>query len=299
MLQEKTNLIEIVGLLSEVAIEERQKDPENINSKYLTGTVTIKTEIEIDGQMTEVDIPINVFANKITTKGNSNPVYESLMNVKNNMTSIAACGNKEEATCVRVYQEKGSLRENSFYGSQGNLVQGLRVTAGFFNQVPRTKYENTARFETIVFILDIIEETDREGIETGRLLIKSAVPGYNGVINNINYVVQNKRAIEHINSFWKKGDTVKVFGKFNFTTKIDTVTEEVGFGESVEKKVSRSQKELLITAGSPTALDDEDSFEANEIIAGLEKRKAELEAKKNEANKKPAQKKLDAAALGF
>lgn len=279
MLQEKTNLIEVVGTLSEVDLREGTKNGKD----YVAGTITIKTTEKIGEQEVEVEIPFNVYASKMTRKNTVNPSYESLIGVRDGMTSIAACGDPEQATYVRVYQDKGGIRENSFWGKNGKLVETSRPNAGFFSAVNRNKYENTARFETIIFILAMTEEMDRDGIPTGRLKIKGAAPGYNGSINVIDYIVENQKAVEHIQTFWKKGDTVKVYGKFNYTTEVETKEEEVGFGETVKRKVTHSKKELIITAGSPSAYDSDEAFDGGDIVTALNERKAALEAKKEDA----------------
>ena len=292
MLQEKTNLIEVVGILSEVDLREGTKDGKD----YIAGTITIKTTEKIGDQETEVEIPFNVYASKMTKKGVINPSYESIVGVRDGMTSIAACGNPDQATYVRVYQEKGGIRENSFWGQNGKLVETSRPNSGFFNAVNRSKDENTARFETVIFVLAMNEEIDKEGVPTGRLKIKGAVPGYGGSINVIEYIVENQKAVEHIQTFWNKGDTVKVYGKFNYTTVVETKEEEVGFGETVKKKVSHSKRELIITAGSPNAYDSDEAFDNGEIVTALNARKEALNAKKESA---PAPAKPNTTDYGF
>jgi hypothetical protein len=284
MLQEKTNLIEVVGTLSEVDLREGTS---KTGSDYIAGTITVKTTEKINNEEKEVEIPFSVFSSKLTRKGEPNPAYTSIVGVRDNMTSIAACGDPDLATTVRVYSEKGSIRENSFYSPQtGQLVETSRPNASFFSAVPRSKYENMARFETVIFILNIDDETDRDGIPTGRLKIKGAVPGYNGVINVIDYVAESQNAVEHIKTFWNNGDTVKVFGKLNYSVEVENKEEEVGFGEKVVKKVTHSKKELLITAGSTTAFDEDEAFDREDIIAALNQRKATLEEKKEASQKK-------------
>lgn len=289
MLEEKTNLVEVIGVLSEVDIKEGTKDGKD----YLAGTIKVKSKIEINKQKVDVEIPFNVYANKLTKNNTTNPAWESIKAIRDDGVSIAACGNEEEATYVRVYSSNGSIRENAFYNQAGQLVSTSRIGVSFFNVVQRNKYEDEARFETVIFLLKKIDEVDKEGNPTGRLIVKGAVPGYGGVVNVIDYVVTNIQAIEHINSFWNEGDTVKVYGKINFTTIVTTTMEETGFGEPVSKKQTTSKRELVITSGSAGALDPEESFSQEDITVGLEERLKRINATKEKAAPAPVKKVQD------
>lgn len=270
MLQEKTNAIEVVGYLSEVDLKEGSKN----NKDYIAGTIKVKTEEEINGVLTPIEIPFSVFSNKLTNAEKENPAYESLKNVQEKMTSIAACGSEEGATRVRIASKTGSIRENTFVSPQTKtLVNSVRLNASFFN-IANPNQENTARFETVIFILNIKDEVDRNGDVTGRLVIQGAFPDYSGKLQVVPYVVGNTDAVQHIRSFWNVGDTVKVYGKIAYTFKTETIIEEVGFGEPIERKKTISNKEFLITSGSPQGLDETEAFSAEDIKAGLTERKA-------------------------
>lgn len=282
MLQEKENGIEVIGTLSEVDLNEKTTSD---GKEYIAGKVTIKSHVKLHGEPIDVEVPFNVYAGKYTKTGGPNPSYDSIKNVKENMVSIASCGDESKASYVRVYQSTGGLRENSFYDKTGRLVETVRPNSGFFNAVGRDKYEDKATFSAVIFILAIDDEIDRDGEPTGSKKIKGAIPGYNGTINVIDFKVENKQAIEHIESFWSKADTVKVYGTIAYTTTVSKIQEDVGFGDPVEKIVTRSKRELIITSGSPTALDAEEAFDSAEIAKAMTARKAELEKKKEEASK--------------
>jgi hypothetical protein len=92
-------------------------------------------------------------------------------------------------------------------------------------------------------------------------------PQYGGSVDVINYVVENKDAIEYISSYWKVKDTVQIWGNIHFTSKTEKKTKNVGFGEPVETSETVSINELVITSGSPCALDGEQSYDdAQELI---------------------------------
>lgn len=273
MLQEKTNGMEVVGYLSEVDLREGSKN----NKDYIAGTIKVKTEEEINGVPTPIEIPFSVYSNKLTNAGKENPAYESLKNVQEKMTSIAACGSEAGATKVRIATGNGAIRENTFVSPQTKtLVHATRLNASFFN-IANAEQEQKARFEIIIFILNIKDEVDRNGDTTGRLIVQGAFSDYSGKVQVASFVVANTDAVQHIRTFWNTGDTVKIYGKIAYTYKVETTIEEVGFGEPIERKRTVSQRELLITSGSPQGLDETEAFNADDIKEGLKERKASHE----------------------
>lgn len=277
MIQEKQNQIEVVGYLSEVDLKDGSKDGKD----YIAGTIKIKTEEAIGGKNVPIEIPFNVFSYNVTSKGNPNPAYESLQTVRDNMISVAACGSTEGATRVRVYTNKGGIRENAFINKQGQLINSARLNGSFFNYA-NSNQENCAKFETVIFILAIKDEVNRDGELTDRIIIDGGFVNYNGELQVVPFVVANKDAITHIKTYWKDGDTVKVFGKIAYTYEVETITEEVGFGEPVTKQKTVSHKEFLITSGSPAALDPEESFNNDDIVSALAERKRKQDQLKAE-----------------
>ena len=84
------NKVNIVGLLSENNVEQREKD----GRKYVTGNIKIRVG--------DSDIPVNVFAFDKTKAGTANPAYTQIMNVCDKGVSLAACGgDTTKATKIR------------------------------------------------------------------------------------------------------------------------------------------------------------------------------------------------------
>jgi len=289
MLKQNLNEIEIVGKLSSVNLKETTNKKGN---ECIYGEVKVHTQEEIGGMTVPIEIPINVYANKFTKAGKDNPAYQSLKDVQEKMVSIEACGNEEEATRIRVYENSDPISENIFKNSQtGELVTSQRIKASFFNRASQNQ-EDKARFQTVICILSIKDEVNKDGEPTGRLIVTGAYPNYNGELQVIPYVVGNENAINHIQTYWNKGDTVKVYGKINYSYRVEKTLEEVGFGEPIERKRTVSHKEFLITSGSANALDEEVAFDPQDISKGLEARQAMKEAKAAEEIKKKAPKNM-------
>ena len=49
-----------------------------------------------------MEIPVHMFASKLTTKGTINPAYENIERIMNSYTSIAAAGSEDLADRIRI-----------------------------------------------------------------------------------------------------------------------------------------------------------------------------------------------------
>ena len=66
---------------------------------------------------------------------------------------------------------------------------------------------------------------------------------------------------------------------------VKTWTEEQGFGEPVKRTRTESKRELIITGGSPTGLDEELSYDMDAIKLALDGRQTRIDKL---SEKKPA-----------
>lgn len=279
------NKVNIVGLLSENNIEQREKD----GRKYVTGN--IKIQITPDNI-----IPINIFAFENTKAGTKNPSYTQIMNIYDKGISLAACGG-DVTKASKIRANTCRFEENMFASRfNGNIVSSTRITGSFFNI--GASEDPKAAFNCGIFIKAIKDEVDNEGEETGRLLIEGVLEQYNRW-DVMTFIAENKQAVDYIHSNWEKGDTVSVSGKIVSRTVTQTVTsgDEGGFGEPEEETRTYHRIEYIITSGSEPK-EDEFAYDKNKVKEGLadrERRKAEL----TEGAKKPAAKNTADDDFGF
>ena len=266
------NKVNIVGLLSENNVEQREKD----GRKYVTGNFKIRVN--------ETDIPINVFSFENTKAGTKNPAYTQIMNVCDKGVSLAACGGDiTKATKIRANTCR--LEENMFASRfNGNIITSTRITGSFFtlgaNEEPK------ANFNCGINIRSIKDEVNSEGEETGRLIIEGALEQYNRW-DIMTFIAENQQAIDYIRANWEKGDTVSISGKIVSKTITQTVSSgnEGGFGEPEEETRTYHRVEYIITSGGEPK-EDEFAYDKDKVKEGLadrERRKAEL----TEGSKKP------------
>ena len=270
------NKVNIVGLLSENNVEQREKD----GRKYVTGNIKI--------QITpENVIPINVFAFENTKAGTKNPAYTQIMSVCDKGISLAACGG-DVTKATKVRANTCRFEENMFASRfNGNIISSTRVTGSFFtlgaNEDPK------AVFTCGINIRSIKEEVNNDGEETGRLLVEGAIEQYNRW-DILTFIAESQQAVDYIRANWEKGDTVSISGRIVGKTITQTVTSdnEGGFGEPEEETRTYHRIEYVITSGGEPK-EDEFAYDKDKVKEGLadrERRKAEL----TEGSKKPVAK---------
>ena len=270
------NKVNIVGLLSENNVEQREKD----GRKYVTGNIKIQIA-------PENVIPINVFAFENTKAGIKNPAYTQIMSVCDKGISLAACGG-DVTKATKVRANTCRFEENMFASRfNGNIISSTRVTGSFFTL--GASEDPKAVFTCGINIRSIKEEVNSDGEETGRLLVEGAIEQYNRW-DILTFIAENQQAVDYIRANWEKGDTVSISGRIVGKTITQTVTSdnEGGFGEPEEETRTYHRIEYVITSGGEPK-EDEFAYDKDKVKEGLadrERRKAEL----TEGSKKPVAK---------
>ena len=275
MLESKENSVKIEGILSEIDLEAGNyvKDGKTIDK--IGGSIKVRVTQVLNGKDTELDIPVYMFANKLTNKGAPNPAYASIERVMNEYKSIAAVG-IDAADRIRI--TGANIRMNEYYGQNGNLNSYPRINASFVTKITdMSKYTPEATFSAIFAIGSMAYETDKDGVEIAdRYKIRGIMPQYGGAVDVIDFFATSPNVIDAVSSYWEQGDTVKVNGKLNFTSKTEEKLVEVDFGEPRVERKTISVSELIITGGSQTPLEGDFAFDMDEIQTALEARQARL-----------------------
>jgi hypothetical protein len=244
-----------------------------------------------------------MFANKLTNKGTPNPAYASIERVMNEYKSIAAVG-IDAADRVRI--TGANIRMNEYYGQGDKLNSYPRVNASFVTKITdMSKFAPEATFSAIFAIGNMGYETDKDGVQIpDRFKIRGIMPQYGGSVDVIDFFATSPNVIDAVSSYWEQGDTVKINGKLNFSSKTEETVVQVDFGEPRVERKTVSVSELIITGGSQTPLEGDFAFDMDEIQSALEARQArlaELKAKQK-AKEKGAPKsapKKSMSDLGF
>jgi hypothetical protein len=303
MLESKENSVKIEGILSEIDLEAGSYMKDNKTVEKIGGSIKVRVNQMLNGVETELDIPVYMFANKLTNKGTPNPAYASIERVMNEYKSIAAVGID---TADRVRITGASIRMNEYYGQGDKLNSYPRINASFVTKITdMSKFAPEATFSAIFAIGNMGYETDKDGVQIpDRFKIRGIMPQYGGSVDVIDFFATSPNVIDAVSSYWEQGDTVKINGKLNFSSKTEETVVQVDFGEPRVERKTVSVSELIITGGSQTPLEGDFAFDMEEIQSALEARQArlaELKAKQK-AKEKGAPKsapKKSMSDLGF
>lgn len=297
MLAQAENNVRIEGILSEIDVREGSFQKNGVPTEYLGGNIKIRVNQEVYGEMKEMEIPVAMFATKMTRAGKQNPAYESIRKLRDDFVSIAAAGNEKDADRIRI--TNGTIQENAFIGRSNEVVSYPRITASFFTKVKREEFKPEASFTGVIAVGNIADNVDREGNPTGALDLTGIIVQYGGRADVVKYVVTNDAAVNHIRTYWNNGDTVKIKGLLNFSTKTVEVEEEMGFGDPIVSQRTQSTHDLIITGGSSSGFDSDTAYDENELAQALAERKTRMDALKEKPAEKPAASKTDFGNLGF
>ena len=303
MLESKENSVKIEGILSEIDLEAGSYMKDGKTVEKIGGSIKVRVNQMLNGVETELDIPVYLFANKLTNKNTPNPAYASIERVMNEYKSIAAVG-IDAADRVRI--TGANIRMNEYYGQGDKLNSYPRINASFVTKITdMSKFAPEATFSAIFAIGNMGYETDKDGVQIpDRFKIRGIMPQYGGSVDVIDFFATSPNVIDAVSSYWEQGDTVKINGKLNFSSKTEETVVQVDFGEPRIERKTVSVSELIITGGSQTPLEGDFAFDMDEIQSALEARQArlaELKAKQK-AKEKGAPKsapKKSMADLGF
>ena len=280
------NQVKIEGILSEVGLETATITKNGQTKECIRGTIKIRVEQDINGTMTTMEVPVSAFASRYTNAGAENPAYNSLKDVMENYKSIAACGNIDDADRVRI--TNGSLQENVFYAKNGDLVNTSRISASFINKIAKNECKPEATFTATIVVGNKSDELDRDGTPTNRLNVNGVIIQYGERADLIKFIVAKPDAKNHIEQYWNDGDTVRVQGKVNFSSKTEYIEEEVGFGEPIKTAKTTSVHELLIESGSAGCLEGDAAYDIKDIQSALAARKVRIEETKKPVASAPS-----------
>ena len=287
MLRQALNEVFIEGILSETDIKKGSYDKDGKTIETIGGTVKIRVDQVINGNSVTCEIPVSLFSQRYTNEGKENGVYKAIESMANDLVSIAAAGNENDADRVRISGSarfaNGSIRMNEYYNPSGKLVSFPRIHASFINKVRKEEFKPSATFTLEFAIAKMDYEVNSEGEQTDKYLIKAIVPQYGGKVDIVDLYAVNPNVIDTISSCWQEKDTVKAKGRLNFSSRTETYIEDLGFGEPEEKTRTINVSDLIITGGAPDPLEGDFAFDPEDIQAALSERKTRLDAMKEKA----------------
>ena len=277
IMNQANNKINVVGKLLDAVVNDGTLSD---GRKYKRANITVRTTQTYGGREETSEIPISMFAAQYTQQNKPNPGYaqiESLMEM-NTAQNVGI----DNADTVRI--SGANIRENNFVSrNSGQLIHGWQINTSFINT---TTIADVASFVIDVYSMDMKPEEDREGEETGRLIIKGGVVQYNGKLDVIDFIVENPDTIDYIERNWNIDDTVEVRGRIRVTAVEDKPkATESSWGEDVPEATTRTVRELIITKGNDSPYEEDFAYDKTDIKKAFNVRKAMIEQLQIDAKK--------------
>lgn len=295
MLRAAKNEVKVEGILKDM----RLHTGNSATGEYVNGSIVVL--VEADGNSSEVTV--NVASSRLTKSGKENPSYKNIMSFKDKAVSIGYLMSenggaldfntaKSHATRVRCSPNNTQLSRNEYYDQTGQFRSTDCVTTSFIRVVESgDAFRPEATFDVEVFFKTILDEKNRDGEETGRVLVNAILPIYGGKVIPVNFVAEDEIA-DYIRSNYERNKTGHIWGSIISTVE-RKVVEQKGFGKPLEKVTSTFKRENLITGGDAEQFDEDNtkSFDVNDIKKAWEIRETEtlpnlLQKSKNRTPKK-------------
>ncbi len=280
-LKEGTNEAIIEGILAEKIVRE-------LDNGAIAGELVIQAEIEVDGEQMVSLIPVSFYTTPLTKAGKPNVAYKGIKTILDSANSLAeVAGDTAQADCIRI--RNGQINENMFF-AQDRLVSFARIRGNFFDRVKASDCVPKAQFKVKMVVGDMFPEERTEGgdtFETGRLVVLGNIVQYNGTVDEIRFIVQNKKHIDIIQKNWNIGDTVNALGVIKYVTRevVAKESEEDSFGEPMITTFTRREREFIITGGSGSAVD---GWDEDEIARARRDRKNRINELKDKQSNREA-----------
>ena len=285
MLRQAENRVRIEGILSEINLKYGSFVKNGVSVDNIGGNIKVLVPQTINGEDITLEIPVYMFATKLTNAGKPNPAYESIEKVMTEYVSIASGAGEAGADKIRI--TGANIRMNEYYNQQDQLVSFPRVNASFVTKATgEFRPEASWSLEFAVSSMDFVTDQDGVEVEPKKLRIKIIVPQYGGKVDTMELYATNPKVIDAITSYWENQKTYSAKGRLNFTSTTREIIEECDFGEPDVRIQTISVSELIVTKGTQSAMEDDMEFKPAELAAALKEHKAYLETLKDKSSHK-------------
>lgn len=294
------NEVIITGKLNELSITEGTTKK---GKPWVYGTAEVVCDQVVCGEPVETRVEVRFSCNRYkkhptdpSKNGEPLKLYDTIVGYKDKFTSIAAAETPEQASEVTINGAR--LEENLWVDANGTEHTGWIVRGSWMKKkLPEEKEGATFKVSAYIFKMD--DELDKNGDPTGRIKLTVGVVGYDGKIHRLEMFASGAYKA-HIEQNWNPKETVNITGRINMIRKVETYTEDTGFGEPIEKTRSVFKKELIVTGGSPYGLAEEASYDEDSIRKACAERSNKIEEMKVESKKKAAKPKTSSVSdYGF
>lgn len=263
-LREANNTVHICGILKNTDLEIRQ---DRNGNNFISGKVVVLVEGDDD---IPNEVTVRCQANQYTAAKQESKLYSNLVKFKTNCVTMASLmaiegltekEAKKRASYVRM---NGRLMRSEYPDKNGRLASYEGVSCSFitiFDDNNMWQYAPEATFDVEIFFKAIRPETNRDGEETGRILIDGIIPIYGGKVIPYSFVAEDDTA-DYMSSNYEIGRTGHIWGDLVSTVQRQEIVHQ-GFGKPHKEVKTTFKHENLITGGDETQYDEDDEKNFN------------------------------------
>lgn len=263
-LREANNSVHICGILKNTDLEIRQDKNGN---NFISGKVIVLVEGDDD---IPNEVTIRCQANQYTATKQESKSYNNLVKFRANCVTMASLmaveglpekEAKKRASYVRI---NGRLMRSEYPDKNGKLASYEGISCNFitiFDDNNMWQYAPEATFDVEIFFKALRPEMNRDGEETGRLLIDGIIPIYGGKVIPYSFVAEEDAA-DYMSSNYEAGRTGHVWGDLISTVQRQEIIHQ-GFGKPRKEVKTTFKHENLITSGDEKQYDEDDEKSFN------------------------------------
>ena len=252
---------------------------------YKRANMVIRVTQQVDTHEETSEIPVSIFAAKFTKANKANPGFKNIEDLENMKTAENV--GIDEADTIRI--RGANIRENNFVSRNGQLIKGWQINASFVNNGKGAS--DIASFVNEIYIMNMMDEENREGESTGRLIIRGAIVQYGGALDVLDFIVEDPDKVDYLRRNWEANQTVRVNGRIRVKTVEEKKSASTSsWGEELPEESTRTVRELIITGGSDEGFEEDLAYDPEEIRKAFNVRKAKLEQMQIDAKSGSAKK---------
>lgn len=272
------NKAEFIGYLKEVNLTKEKNDEKE---NYISGSITIKY-----GDKPNEQADVKIYKKELTQNGSVAKAYEKLLEIMEHGVTVDASNEEKPATIIRIYGSGDFTPQVTLneYFKDGAHNMSPQAEIGFGNIGINTVSEQSFKAEfdmDVILSKDPVMEKDKEGDETGRLIIEAYSVNYKNEIKPMSFVADDQDLVDGMVSL-SKGDMVNIWGNVSTGKIVEVKEKKSGFGGKAKTDESITYvNELIITGGEPIDSSDKRTEVIGSIKQMLVERESFLEEMKN------------------
>lgn len=258
----KMNKVNVNGVLTEVNTE--VKTDKN-GKEYIGGKIVVKCVLE----GVENLIEMRVFSYKMTKAGAVSKLFTAYCNL--------------EGLINRRVRVEGEFREEKMVDQTSGTVRAFNSISAKFVNEGRNDDTDCATFEYSGFVTKGIAERRNKDDELFGYRLEVAQSNYNDTnlsVIRFDVAKDDVNVAQAIQDYYQVGTTVVFYGILSQTTRSETRTEEVAFGDPITKTRIYTDKLYRIKSGNPPFdPDDPNAYTPEEIKTLVEAYKNDNDAR--------------------